>query len=66
LGNNLILTVSDNAPVRPVEGEPGIGLANVRDRLAARFGPSAVLQAGPGPMNGYSVTLTLPGPTDYD
>jgi two-component system, LytTR family, sensor kinase len=65
-GRDLILTVSDNAPVYPVEGEPGIGLANVRDRLAARFGPLATIQAGPSAVLGFSVTLTIPGPRDDD
>ncbi len=66
LGPDLVLTVADNAPAHPGEGEPGIGLANVRDRLAARFGPLATMQAGPSAVLGYTVTLTIPGPKDDD
>ncbi|PZR89016.1 MAG: sensor histidine kinase [Stutzerimonas stutzeri] len=37
----------------------GIGLANVRARLAARFGPTAALTAGPI-KDGWSSTITVP------
>jgi two-component system, LytTR family, sensor kinase len=38
----------------------GIGLANVRDRLAARFGGEASLLAGPRPGGGWRAELILP------
>ncbi len=38
----------------------GIGLANVRDRLTARFGDQGHLSAGPGQDGGYLVALTMP------
>ena len=41
-------------------GSGGVGLANLRERLAAVFGGSATVQAGTGPAGGYSVTLILP------
>jgi len=44
-----------------VNGKPGfgIGLANVRDRLAARFGDEASITSGPT-ENGYLTELRLP------
>ncbi|MDB5672941.1 MAG: sensor histidine kinase [Alphaproteobacteria bacterium] len=38
----------------------GVGLANVCERLAARFGDAAECEAGPLPDGGYRVTLTMP------
>ena len=38
----------------------GIGLANVRDRLAARFGDAARLDAGPLPDGGWRAAIHLP------
>ena len=58
----LVLTVSDdgegidNGETRPGYG---IGLANVRDRLAARFGDEASIVSGRGP-DGYATQLRLP------
>ena len=61
----LILTVSDDGPgaaksAQPDDGPRGIGLANVRDRLAARFGDRASIVHGPHAGGGYRVCLTLP------
>lgn len=63
----LILSVFDNGPGPTVrieddegDGPHGIGLANVRDRLAARFGSEASLAHGPAAGGGYRVCLTLP------
>jgi two-component system, LytTR family, sensor kinase len=64
VGNDLLLTVSDNAPKRDSLGEPGIGLANVRDRLAARFGEQAQMEVAVGVADGFTVSLTLPGARD--
>ena len=38
----------------------GVGLANVSQRLDARFGPAATCQFGPSPDGGYRVVMTLP------
>jgi hypothetical protein len=38
----------------------GVGLANVCDRLAARFGPEADCDHGPLPGGGYRVTIAMP------
>lgn len=58
---HLILTISDDGPGKPdgVDGT-GIGLANVRDRLAARFGKEASVESGPLPGGGYATTLKIP------
>lgn len=59
--DRLVITVSDNGPGLP-EGSShgfGIGLANVRDRLEARFGPDIVLESGPVP-GGYRTEMRIP------
>ena len=60
----LILTVTDNGPGHVTEDDdgrlPGIGLANVRDRLAARFGDRASMTHGSNPDGGFSVCLIMP------
>jgi LytS/YehU family sensor histidine kinase len=59
----LVLTVSDDGHGGGDRGEPregyGIGLVNVHDRLAARFGDEASIVSGPVP-GGYSTQLRLP------
>ena len=58
-----MLTVSDDGPGPAApEGEKrgyGIGVANVRDRLEARFGGDATIVSGPVP-GGYSTQLRMP------
>ena len=65
---NLILTVeNDRGPdgaAAPGESGTGVGLANVCERLAARFGGAADCEAGPLPGGGYRVTLSLPLESD--
>lgn len=59
----LILTVSDNSPnsaSQPQESGHGIGLANVRDRLFARFGAQARLETNNSADGGFTARLTLP------
>ncbi len=58
----LVLVVSDDGQGAGDDGERagyGIGLANVRDRLAARFGEEATIVSGPVPR-GYSTQLRMP------
>ena len=60
-GNTLVLRVTGDGPGFPDEPfdrtlARGTGLANVRDRLAARYGPSATLGRVPG---GVEVRLPL-------
>lgn len=49
----------DNPPGLSDSGS-GIGLANVRDRLTARFGDQGQIAYGPREEKGFSVLLTLP------
>jgi hypothetical protein len=57
----LVLTVSDNGNDLEANTRPGfgIGLANVRERLAARFGNDASVVSG-RIAGGYSTVLRLP------
>ncbi|WP_121115791.1 sensor histidine kinase [Croceibacterium ferulae] len=68
-GDRLLVEVSDDGPGRSEDGGAGsapahrgfgIGLANVRDRLAARFGTAAQVTSGPRPGGGYCTRLDLP------
>jgi two-component system, LytTR family, sensor kinase len=61
-GGNLHLTVSDDGDAIPGDGDKGngIGLANVRDRLAARFGEGANIQWYRVEGNGFTVELSMP------
>jgi two-component system, LytTR family, sensor kinase len=59
---NLILTVRDNGRAKtkpPAENGHGIGLANVSDRLTARFGDRARLDTQTD-AEGFTVKLTIP------
>jgi len=59
--DRLVIEVSDDGPGVPA-GVPhgfGIGLANVRDRLEARFGREATIVAGPTPT-GYRTEIRIP------
>ncbi|HYE27964.1 MAG TPA: histidine kinase [Allosphingosinicella sp.] len=61
--SRLVLVVeNDRGPAEPVGCGPGtgVGLANVRERLAARFGGEASCEAGPLSGGGWRVTLTMP------
>jgi LytS/YehU family sensor histidine kinase len=63
----LILTVeNDRGPAEPAGGEQGtgVGLVNVCERLAARFGGAAACEHGPLPGGGWRVTLTMPLETE--
>ena len=57
----LVIRVSDNGPGVPTghSGGFGIGLANVRDRLEARFGQEATITSGQS-IDGYETELRLP------
>jgi LytS/YehU family sensor histidine kinase len=58
----LVLTVADDGPGGQggEGGGTGIGLANVRSRLEARFGELGRVESGPLPAGGYATVLTLP------
>ena len=55
----LVLTVSDDGPGASNNHGFGIGLANVRDRIEARFGNAATIVSGPS-LTGYETELRLP------
>lgn len=55
----LVLTVSDDGPGTSGKHGFGIGLANVRDRLEARFGNAATIVSGPS-LTGYETELRIP------
>ena len=61
-GDLMHIAVSDDGDNPPGEGDAGsgIGLANVRDRLGARFGDQGRIVYGPREGKGFSVLLTLP------
>jgi two-component system LytT family sensor kinase len=58
----LVVTVADNGNAVEGDGDhgSGIGLANVRDRLAARFGGDARIEWLAPDAGGFVVRLTLP------
>jgi two-component system LytT family sensor kinase len=58
----LHISVSDDGDMPPGtrDGGSGIGLANVRDRLMARYGEDGLIAYGPGEAGGFAVHLTLP------
>jgi two-component sensor histidine kinase len=61
---HLIVEDDGTGPTLPrAEGNStGIGLRNVRERLAARFGDEAALICGPGVQGGYRAEVILPMP----
>ena len=56
----LAITVEDDGPGTSGGGGFGIGLANVRDRLHARFGNDAVITSGPVEGEGYLTEIRIP------
>ena len=65
VGRDVRVTVSDTGPGLPGEADAmsfstGVGLANIRDRLAQAYGDAATMEAGPIAGGGYRVTLTFP------
>jgi two-component system, LytTR family, sensor kinase len=59
--DRLVITVSDDGPGVPQGAHHGfgIGLANVRDRLEARFGPDIGFSSAPVP-GGYRTEIRIP------
>lgn len=59
----LIITVRDDGDPLPVGDGPhgtGVGLTNVRDRLAARYGDASSATWGPHPEGGFEVRIEMP------
>jgi hypothetical protein len=61
-GDRLVLEVSDTGAdgASTGEGSHGIGLANIRDRLALRYGADASLETLALPGGGFRARVTLP------
>ena len=57
----LVIEVADDGPIAK-DAKPGfgIGLANVRDRLAARYGEAAQITSGPVAGGGWRSLIRLP------
>ena len=64
-GDRVQITVSDTGPglngaaLRP-SYSTGVGLANIRDRLAQAFGPDHRFDAGSSPAGGFGVVIEFP------
>ena len=61
-GDNVLISVDDDGDVilSDLAHGNGIGLANVRDRLEARFGDRASLATHAKAKGGFTATLTIP------
>jgi len=59
-GRMLVLEVADTGDGASAAGGAGVGLANLRERLAAAYSGAARVEAGADPEGGYSVRLSLP------
>ena len=59
-GDELVLEIADNGRHGPAPRGTGVGLRNVRARLASIYGTGGRLEAGPTAPRGYRVELGLP------
>lgn len=59
-GAGLVLSVEDSGGGKAAVGS-GVGLVNLRERLAAHYGERARLVAGANATGGWTATLRLPG-----
>jgi len=59
-GADLVLSVEDSGGGKAAAGS-GVGLVNLRERLAAHYGERARLDAGANATGGWTATLRLPG-----
>jgi two-component system LytT family sensor kinase len=58
-GEDVVLTVIDDGP-GPAEAGEGVGLSNIRERLATLYGPRARLELAQVPEGGTRATVRLP------
>ena len=69
IGDHVLISVSDTGPAshegaaRPTYST-GVGLANIRDRLAQAYGTEHRLDIQSDPQGGFSVTIEIPFQTD--
>jgi two-component system, LytTR family, sensor kinase len=63
IGNTTQISVTDDGDIMTKRSKPeaggGIGLANVRDRIEARYGKRGSLDAAPGRKGGFAATITI-------
>jgi signal transduction histidine kinase len=59
-GERLVIEVRDDGPGIGAGEGTGVGLANVRRRLEARFGDAARVETSSAPGEGFTACLTLP------
>jgi two-component system LytT family sensor kinase len=61
-GEDLVLEIRDNGRGLPADGAPreGVGLRNIRERVAQLYGPRAHFTLGPALGGGTVATLRLP------
>jgi two-component system, LytTR family, sensor kinase len=63
VGNATQISVADDGDTVKSKGRSkdgnGIGIANVRDRIEARYGERGRLEAGPGSEGGFAATITI-------
>ena len=59
-GDQALLEVIDNGPGPPPTLHEGLGLSNIRQRLALTCGPAAELRLGAAPGGGFRAQLTVP------
>jgi sensor histidine kinase YesM len=59
-GDALVVTVSDDGVGFQVQSGHGVGLANVRARLATLFGDAGSVRLDRNPGGGVTATLRLP------
>jgi Histidine kinase len=64
IGDRLSICVFNSVAPRYQAGEPGIGLRNVRERLAIQFGDQASFSAEPGGNNEWIARLEIPALRD--
>jgi two-component system sensor histidine kinase AlgZ len=59
-GEELVMRVSDSGPGFRADSTAGVGLTNVRERLAHVYGGNATLDVGSSALGGAEVTIRLP------
>lgn len=58
--DTLAIAIANTCMTAMRSASEGIGLSNVRERLAVQFGPRAALESGPGVDGRWHARLTLP------
>jgi two-component system, LytTR family, sensor kinase len=70
LGDKVLITVSDTGPgadgsaLQPGQSSTGVGLANIRDRLAQAYGADQRFETQTNISGGFSVSIEIPFQTE--